>query len=419
MSVAASPLRKGNRKKEHDMVARLTSTRPPRGRAGGTPPARRTKRYGCGAAAMVALTFTLGGCGATQAGGSGPDPQAVHVRYESMHEGGDSGGVLLSQDVLAQGDRFRMTMADAATPGEVYQTVVWDGESVLLLEGEDASREESPPPDQRPASFFLRPGEETFERRCPGGTKGGSARVADRPGTVYSCPAHGTGDAATEAFELVLDDETGLLLRSVGATFRMEAVEVDLDADVDSATFSTEIPAALRGPEDSVDDEGDPLPLTATDSIPQAGGGELLLADVRHGPALVVIGELPGVTEMLARVLPQTSGGTAPRVYVLLNPIPFEGEGDAEVPDFPLTTEEGTKKLIDAVSAQVADVPVPVGIDIKGGAAGEDLRSFEDLMAGTTVLAAIDESGALAWRMTDDELMTSAGQLDDWIASTT
>ena len=84
-----------------------------------------------------------------------------------------------------------------------------------------------------------------------------------------------------------------------------------------------------------------------------------------------------------------------------------------------MATEEGTKKLIDEVSAQVRDVPVPVGIDIKGGAAGEDLRSFEDLGAGTTVLAAIDESGALAWRMTDDELAQSQDQLDDWIASTT
>jgi len=104
---------------------------------------------------------------------------------------------------------------------------------------------------------------------------------------------------------------------------------------------------------------------------------------------------------------------------VLLNPILFdEGEPDNST-DFPLATEEGTRKLIDQTSAQVRDVPVPVGIDIKGGAAGEDLRSFEELMAGTTVLAAIDESGALAWRMTDDELAQSPNQLDPWIASAT
>jgi hypothetical protein len=121
---------------------------------------------------------------------------------------------------------------------------------------------------------------------------------------------------------------------------------------------------------------------------------------------------------MVARVLPETGQGKAPRVFVLLNPIPFdEGATQDQDPDLSLATDEGTKKLIDKVSAQVSKVPVPVGIDIKGGAAGEDLRSFEDLMAGTTVLAAIDESGALAFRLTDEELAASPSQLDDWIAA--
>ena len=198
----------------------------------------------------------------------------------------------------------------------------------------------------------------------------------------------------------------------------MEAVEVDTDAHVDATTFSTEIPSALRGPEDATDASGNPLPLMSADSIPKAGGGQLLLADVRHGPSLVVIGELAGVTEMLAQVLPRTSGGTAPRVYVLLNPILFD-EGTTGDPELSLATEEGTKRLLEKVSAQVADVPVPVGIDIKGGAAGEDLRSFEELMAGTTVLAAIEESGSLAWRMSDDELARSHDRLDAWIAANT
>ena len=90
--------------------------------------------------------------------------------------------------MIAQGDRFRMSISDAASPDEVYQTLVWDGESMLLLEGQDASREQNPPPDQRPTSFLLRVGDATFERLCPGGVRGGSARVAGRAGTVYSCP---------------------------------------------------------------------------------------------------------------------------------------------------------------------------------------------------------------------------------------
>lgn len=378
----------------------------------------KTERVVWRVATAGVLLVVLGGCGGAPSGGSGSDPEAVHVRYRSVQEGGDSGGVPQSQDVIAQGDRFRMSIAEVAAPQDVQQTVVWDGRDLLLIEGQDASREANPPLDQRPPSFFLRVGDATFDRLCPDASKVGPARVAGRSGTLYSCPAHGSGDGTTEAAQITVDDETGLLLRTVARSSSMEAVEVDTDVHVDATTFSTEIPSALRGPDDATDASGNPLPLMSADSIPKAGGGQLLLADVRHGPSLVVIGELAGVTEMLAQVLPRTSGGTAPRVYVLLNPILFD-EGTTGDPELSLATEEGTKRLLEKVSAQVADVPVPVGIDIKGGAAGEDLRSFEELMAGTTVLAAIEESGSLAWRMSDDELARSHDRLDAWIAANT
>ena len=372
-------------------------------------------------AGCAGLALLVAGCGTATRGRAGegapPDAAAISVRSESVSEGGEAGGVLQRLDVTAQGDRFRMASSEAAAPDRVVQTIVWDGEAMLLLEGQDASREANPPPDQRPTAFVVRVGDPTFERLCPGGQRGDPARVAGRAGTTYSCPAHGTGDTATESSQITLDDETGLLLRSVAGSSHLEALEVEVGVDVDDATFSTQVPDGLRGPEDATDESGTPLPLTATDSIPLAGGGQLLMADVRHGPSLVVIGELAGVTELLATVLPRTAGGTAPRVYVLLNPIPFDEGEPGTSTDFPLATEEGTRKLIDTVSAQVAKVPVPVGIDIKGGAAGEDLRSFEDLMAGTTVLAAIEESGSLAWRMTDDELAGSPEQLDSWIAA--
>ncbi len=376
-------------------------------------------------AACAVVALGVSGCGSrgtsggtTVEGGSGSAGVGISVRYESFQEGGEAGGVPQRLAVIAQGERFRMALSDPATPDDVYQTLVWDGKDMLLLEGQDASREQDPPADQRPTAFMLRAGDAGFEQLCPGGVRGGSARVAGRPGTVYSCPAHGTGDAAVESSTMTLDDETGLLLRTAAAASHLEALEVEVGVDVDEDTFSTQSPAGMRGPEDATDDSGTPLPLLATDSVPLAGGGELNLADVRHGPSLVVIGELPGVRAMLATLMPRTSRGKAPRVFVLLNPIPFD-EGAPDSPtDFPLATEEGTKKLMDSVSARVHDLPVPVGIDIKGGAAGEDLRSFEELMAGTTVLAAIDESGSLAWRMTDDELARSPQPLDTWIATT-
>jgi len=371
------------------------------------------------------MTLLLGGtalllsaCGAHPVGGAPAEGEAVHVRYEAVSEGGESGGLLQSQDVIAQGERFRMSVSDATTPDEVLQTVVWDGGTMLLIEGEDASRQQDVPDEERPTSFFLRAGDAAFDRICPGGTREGPAEVAGRQGTVWSCPAHDEGEGPGESSQITLDDATGLLLRSVAGSSHVVAVEVDAGAAVDESTFSTDIPSALRGREDAVDGSGNPLPLTATDSVPRAGGGELLLADVRHGPSLVVIGELAGVTAMLETVLSRTHAGTAPRVYVLLNPITASEEEPAE-PDLSLATEEGTRKLLAKVSEQVRDVPVPVGIDIKGGAAGEDLRSFEELMAGTTVLVAIDESGARAWRMTDDELARSTDRLDAWVASNT
>ena len=367
------------------------------------------------AAVVLALMAGCASPRSTQVASTAP---AIHAEYQSVQQGGEADGAPELVDVIAQDDRFRMALSDPASPDEVYQTVVWDGKDLLLLEGDDASRQVNPPDEERPPSFILRIGDATFERLCPGGERGGPARVAARAGTVYSCPAHGTGDAAIEGSQITVDDETGLLLRSESSSGHMVAQEVELGVSVDEGTFSTEIPAGLRGPEDATDDSGTPLPLTATDSVPRAGGGRLLLAVIRHGPSLVVIGELPGVTEMVARVLPETGQGKAPRVFVLLNPIPFdEGATQDQDPDLSLATDEGTKKLIDQVSAQVSKVPVPVGIDIKGGAAGEDLRSFEDLMAGTTVLAAIDESGALAFRLTDEELAASPSQLDDWIAA--
>ena len=96
-------------------------------------------------------------------------------------------------------------------------------------------------------------------------------------------PRHGRGSG--RGSQITLDDATGLLLRSVAGSSHVVAVEVEAGAAVDENTFSTDIPTALRGPEDAVDASGTPLPLTATDSVPRAGGGELLLADVRHGPS--------------------------------------------------------------------------------------------------------------------------------------
>ena len=176
--------------------------------------------HGCRNALLLGATaLLLSGCGARPVGGgASTDGAAVHVRYEAVSEGGESGGVLQSQDVIAQGERFRMSVSDATTPGEVHQTVVWDGANMLLIEGEDASRQQDVPAEERPSSFFLRPGDATFDRICRGGTQQGSAQVAGRQGTVWSCPANDTGEGPGESSQITLDDATGLLLRSVAGS---------------------------------------------------------------------------------------------------------------------------------------------------------------------------------------------------------
>ena len=136
-------------------------------------------------AAGAVLVLGVSGCGARspsegstaggESGGTG-----VSARYESVQEGGDAGGAPQRLSVIAQGQRFRMALSEPATPDEVYQTVVWDGADLLLLEGEDASREQDPPADQRPTPFLLQVGDAGFEQLCPGGVRGGSERVAGR-----------------------------------------------------------------------------------------------------------------------------------------------------------------------------------------------------------------------------------------------
>ncbi len=41
-----------------------------------------------------------------------------------------------------------------------------------------------------------------------------------------------------------------------------------MGVDVDDATFSTQIPDGLRGPEDATADSGEPLPLMAAEQRP-------------------------------------------------------------------------------------------------------------------------------------------------------
>ena len=244
--------------------------------------------------------ITAGGCSPSQSSEGSSGGQAVHVRYESMHEGGESGGTPQLQDVVAQGDRFRMSISDAATPDDVYQTVVWDGEPCCC------SRVRTPAGSRtrRPTSVRPRTSCAPVTRRSTRIVSGGDA-AGLRPGGGTS--GHGLllsrartpATRSAEAREITLDDETGLLLRSVAGSSRLVAVEVDSGAAVDETTFSTEIPSGHPRPGGRRGRLGDPAAADAADSCAAGRWRRAALADVRHGPSLVVIGELAGVTDVL------------------------------------------------------------------------------------------------------------------------
>ena len=99
----------------------------------------------------------------------------------------------------------------------------------------------------------------------------------------------------------------------------------------------------------------------AADRHGQRPAGRGWRAPARGHPARPLTGRDRGAAgcrrRCSARVLPKSAQGSAPPVYVLLNPIPFEEVDDNS--DLSLASEEGTRKLIDQVSAQVATHPGP------------------------------------------------------------
>jgi hypothetical protein len=370
---------------------------------------------------MLGAVLLLGACGSqatSEAQGSAPATpsspsaatspakrsSAIHVVYESVISGGDADGATMLVDQLVDGARFRTTVRDKSDPGRVLQVMVWDGQTMLFEEPGAGPpwREENPPADQRPFAPVLHPGDATFDRLCPKGHATGHVRVVGRAGTVYTCPAQVVEGEPLEKWRLTLDDATGLILRREGAGTNEIAIEVTVGVATSATTFSTDLPAGATTPG----------PLTNIESTPRVGGGTLLTADIRKGPSLVVIGDLKGLKAMLEAILPETGNGTRPHVYGLLSSVPApEWKGS-------LANPEDEKRFVNEVSAAAGAFPVPVGIDIKGAVAGEELRPVDQAMAGTTVLAAINADGTLAWRMTDTELASSRQKLKDWIAST-
>ena len=369
------------------------------------------------ASALLSLVVVVGlaGCGSGQPGSTAtsstaPSPtnsasaplsaasssRAIHVRYRSVASGGEAAGEKQVLDVITEGDRVRLTLV--LNPADVV-TQVWDGTALLVHETTESqdTRIEHPTSDQRPPTFIFRVPSPAFSQACPHARPTGTATVAGRAGSTFSCAAAG----GLPAQKMTLDKATGLLLRDKGSGGSLVATSVVVGVVTDAATFSTALPASQSSQS--------PRPFTTTVSLPRVGGGTLQLADLQKGPLLVVIGDLAGARSMLKSVSAAAEGGVLPPTFVLLDAVPPPGWKGS------LLNAADEKRLIAQVSAGAGTFTVPVGIDIKGAAAGE-LRTYEEMKAGRTVLVAIAPGGAVAWRATDLTLKASDRQLRQWLS---
>jgi hypothetical protein len=127
------------------------------------------------------------------------------------------------------------------------------------------------------------------------------------------------------------------------------------------------------------------------------GGGEVTLAGYRDHPLVVVAGDSAGIRQMVQRLLPMTANGTKPQVLGLLFAIPAEDWKGS------LLNPEDEKSFAESVAKSAGRFEVPVGIDIKGGAAYQitTAAGVEPFTTRTTAVGFVHSDGTLAQVTTD------------------
>lgn len=330
---------------------------------------------------------------------------AFLVRY-SVKGSGEGGDLNQELEVIVDGDRVRYTVIEGGDegPADGFRTT-WDGTTLLLHdpEGEPVDTrvvgsdtdEYGPPP-----VFVFQTGSEAFQKACSKARPAGTITLLGRSGQRHSCAATADDSGnSSEAHEMTLDGETGLLLRDIGRSFAMVATEISPDPPIDETTFSTDLPDGVVG-----------APQLADFRLPKVGGGTLDRSDYRDGPLIVVIGEARGIRQLLDILAPVTRNGNVPPVVGMLNAVPPAGWKGT------LLNAQDVASFTKSVSKTVGTFAVPVGIDIKGAAASE-LRSYEQMQAGLSVVVAVAASGKIDLTTTDEELATSDDALRAWIAA--
>jgi hypothetical protein len=184
----------------------------------------------------------------------------------------------------------------------------------------------------------------------------------------------------------------------LGDNLRATAIDLDLHAAVDDDTFSQD-PAA--GTSDAAH------PLVRLFRVPAVDGGELAWSDYAGRPTLILIGSAPGIRAMLRRVQPVVGHLITVGLLVAYPPDGWKGT---------LLDPKDAAALTEDLSNAAGRFDVPVGIDIKGAVA-TSLAPAWSRVSNLTALVLVGADGAVALatddRVTDDELRTAAGHLEE------
>jgi hypothetical protein len=163
------------------------------------------------------------------------------------------------------------------------------------------------------------------------------------------------------ADEIWVDNESGLILQWWQDLLRFTATEIDLRATLPADAFAMPTAPASSGP------KAQPIP---TFQIPLVGGGNLTDATYKGMAVVFVAGDAKSIRALVARLLPLTSGGKAPRVIGLWLYDDFTGLNGS------LLNPADVAAWAKQISAKAGKFDVPVGIDFKGNVAGHMTGEF-------------------------------------------
>ena len=321
---------------------------------------------GCGGESSPASSASSFGSSSTTAVVS---PDLVRVRFEGTQP--DESGEVESYEFIADGNRrLRYWIRSGPDAGFL---VVWDGVALLTFDPrEEAGYTRTDNLDDLPPmTVFFRPGTEAFNEMCPNARPLSTRSLLGRTAVRYACDKAPDADDVSadtlEPREIALDQQTGLVLANGPSV----ATEVTFGPPIDAETFSTALPAGAESLEPP-DDEGSQPPPDGPSSrnlplddfrLPAVGGsGYVDRASYRGKPFVVVTGSADGIRSALRRLLPMTRGGSKPAVIGFLFALPSSDWKGS------LLNPADEKSFLDSVSKTAGRFPVPVGIDVKGGA---------------------------------------------------